>query len=124
MSMRTLRDRFKHRSEMEEDLFIRRNLTKEERKALASHKRAALSGGMLLEDLADDITGIIQVGLRGPSLLFVLTVYTSPLRKAGLLLPLLFPSQVRVGMILMAQLHRMWHVLHTCSHRHSQSQRF
>eukprot|EP00884_Botryococcus_braunii_P018128 jgi/Botrbrau1/499/Bobra.110_2s0129.1 len=60
-SMRTLRDRFKHRSEMEEELFIRRNLSKEERKALASHKRAALSGGMLLEDLADDITGIIQM---------------------------------------------------------------
>lgn len=60
--MRTLQDRFRHRSELEEDLFIRRNLSKEERKTLASHKRAAMSGGVLLEDLADDITGILQVG--------------------------------------------------------------
>jgi hypothetical protein len=60
--MARARARLEARAAQEEELMTRVPLTKAERKNLKAQRRAGLSGGTLLDDLADDIAGLVQVG--------------------------------------------------------------
>ena len=50
------------RAAQEEELMARVPLSKTERKNLKARRRAGLSGGVMLDDFADDVADLIQVG--------------------------------------------------------------
>lgn len=51
------------RAAQEEELMARVPLSKAERKNLKAQRRAGLSGGIMLDDFADDVADLIQVSL-------------------------------------------------------------
>ena len=50
------------RAAQEEELMARVPLSKTERKNFKAQRRAGLSGGVMLDDFADDVADLIQVG--------------------------------------------------------------
>ena len=50
------------RAAQEEELMARVPLSKAERKNLKAQRRAGLSGGVMLDDFADDVADLVQVG--------------------------------------------------------------
>ena len=59
---RRVRERLARRAAEEEDLFLRVPLSKDERKRLKSTRRADMAGGIMLDDFADDLSHLVQVG--------------------------------------------------------------
>lgn len=55
------RQKLEARAEVEEDLFTRVALSKEEAKRLKAHRRAGLAGQGLLEDFADEVADIVEL---------------------------------------------------------------
>jgi len=52
------------RASEEEGLFTRVPLSRTERQGLKAARRAGLAGGALLDDFADDVADLVQVGNR------------------------------------------------------------
>jgi hypothetical protein len=56
------RARLDRRAEEEEELMMRVPLGKKELKSLKAAQRAGMAGGALLDDFADDVADLVQVG--------------------------------------------------------------